>query len=205
MTANASLTDRGPFPQSVHQQQQRQHQLEEKIQLLQQQKLPLRAASDAPAEAELLDTSYGRTESSATSTPNMSPRASNHSAYSSISTSDIGSCLSTEQEEGGKVDPWSFIVSLGISPVCMMLSIECVRLWMLIIWSPGIICLLSASTRMELFGVNLCCSFKKWAKRLLTLAWEDVRGSSTHPNPVLVSWFFFRRRGKQSDGWQDFV
>ncbi|NXX52722.1 ERN1 endoribonuclease, partial [Scopus umbretta] len=88
------------YPMSVHQQQQRQHQLEEKIQLLQQQKLPFRAPSDLPPEADFLDTSYGRTESSATSTPNMSPRASNHSAYSSISTSDVGSCLSTEHEEG---------------------------------------------------------------------------------------------------------
>uniref|UniRef100_G1N759 Serine/threonine-protein kinase/endoribonuclease IRE1 n=1 Tax=Meleagris gallopavo TaxID=9103 RepID=G1N759_MELGA len=87
------------YPMSVHQQQQRQHQLEEKIQLLQQQKLPFRAPSDLPAE-DFLDTSYGQTDSSATSTPNMSPKASNHSAYSSISTSDVGSCLSTEQEEG---------------------------------------------------------------------------------------------------------
>ncbi|XP_055650140.1 serine/threonine-protein kinase/endoribonuclease IRE1 isoform X2 [Falco peregrinus] len=88
------------YPMSVHQQQQRQHQLEEKIQLLQQQKLPFRAPSDLPPEADFLDASCGRTESSAASTPNMSPRASNHSAYSSISTSDAGSCLSTEQEEG---------------------------------------------------------------------------------------------------------
>lgn len=76
-----------------------------------------------------------------------------------------------------------------------------------IIWSPGIICLHSASTKMELFvcGVNLCCLFEKWAERLHTLAREDVRGSSAHPNPVLVSRFLFRWRGKQSDGWQDFV
>lgn len=102
----------GPFSQSVHQQQQRQHQLEEKIQLLQQQKLPFGAPSDLPPEADFLDTSYGRTESSAASTPNLSPRASNHSAYSNVSTSDVGSCLSTEQEEGGKVDLVWFIVSL---------------------------------------------------------------------------------------------
>lgn len=102
----------GPFLQSVHQQQQRQHQLEEKIQLLQQQKLPFGAPADLPPEADFLDTSYGRTESSAASTPNLSPRASNHSAYSNISTSDVGSCLSTEQEEGGKVDSVWFIVSL---------------------------------------------------------------------------------------------
>lgn len=87
------------YPMSVHQQQQRQHQLEEKIQLLQQQKLPFHAPSDLPPE-DFLDTSCGQTDSSATSTPNVSPRASNHSAYSSISTSDVGSCLSTEQDEG---------------------------------------------------------------------------------------------------------
>nr|XP_013808558.1 PREDICTED: serine/threonine-protein kinase/endoribonuclease IRE1 isoform X4 [Apteryx mantelli mantelli] len=88
------------YPMSVHQQQQRQHQLEEKIQLLQQQQLPFSAPSDLSPEADFLDASYIRTESSATSTPNLSPRASNHSAYSNISTSDVGSCLSTEQEEG---------------------------------------------------------------------------------------------------------
>ncbi|KQK81807.1 hypothetical protein AAES_77214 [Amazona aestiva] len=88
------------YPMSVHQQQQRQHQLEEKIQLLQQQSLPFRGPSEMPPEADFLDTSNARTESSAASTPNVSPRASNHSAYSNISTSDVGSCLSTEQEEG---------------------------------------------------------------------------------------------------------
>ncbi|XP_061867068.1 serine/threonine-protein kinase/endoribonuclease IRE1 isoform X2 [Colius striatus] len=86
------------YPMSVHQQQQQQ--LEEKMQLLQQEKLPFRAPGDLPPEADFLDTSYGRTESSATSTPTVSPRASNHSAYSSISASDVGSCLSTEPEEG---------------------------------------------------------------------------------------------------------
>uniref|UniRef100_A0A8D0L493 Serine/threonine-protein kinase/endoribonuclease IRE1 n=1 Tax=Sphenodon punctatus TaxID=8508 RepID=A0A8D0L493_SPHPU len=89
---------------SVHQQQQRQHQqfqkqLEEKIQLLQQQQLPFSPASDLPPEADFLDISCVRSESSATSTPNMSPRASNHSAYSNISASDAGSYLSTEQED----------------------------------------------------------------------------------------------------------
>ncbi|XP_025902696.1 serine/threonine-protein kinase/endoribonuclease IRE1 isoform X1 [Nothoprocta perdicaria] len=93
------------YPMSVHQQQQRQHQLEEKIQLLQQQQLPFSAPSDLSAEADSLDASCVRTESSAASTPNLSPRASNHSAYSNISTSDLGSCLSAEQEEGdGETD-----------------------------------------------------------------------------------------------------
>nr|XP_028568505.1 serine/threonine-protein kinase/endoribonuclease IRE1 [Podarcis muralis] len=90
------------YPMSVHNQQQRQHQqfqkqLEEKIQLLQQQ--PFNPPTDLPPEAEFLDGSCVRPESSATSSPNMSPKASNHSAYSNVSASDVGSCLSTEQEE----------------------------------------------------------------------------------------------------------
>ncbi|XP_061471498.1 serine/threonine-protein kinase/endoribonuclease IRE1 isoform X2 [Rhineura floridana] len=90
--------------ESVHHQQQRQHQqfqkqLEEKIQLLQQQQ-PFSPPIDLPSEgAEFLDGSCIRPESSATSSPNMSPKASNHSAYSNVSASDVGSCLSTEQEE----------------------------------------------------------------------------------------------------------
>lgn len=92
---------------SMHHQQQRQHQqfqkqLEEKIQLLQHQ--PFTPAIDLPPEADFLDGSCARGESSATSTPNMSPKASNHSAYSNVSASDVGSGLSTEQEEGEKDD-----------------------------------------------------------------------------------------------------
>ncbi|KAJ6656489.1 hypothetical protein lerEdw1_003777 [Lerista edwardsae] len=90
------------YPMSVHHQQQRQHQqfqkqLEEKIQLLQQQ--PFTPPIDLPPEAEFLDSPCVRMESSATSSPNVSPKASNHSAYSNVSASDVGSCLSTEQEE----------------------------------------------------------------------------------------------------------
>lgn len=76
----------------------------------QQQQLPFSAPSDLPPEADFLDTSYVQTESSATSTPNVSPKASNHSAYSNLSGSDTGRCLSTEQEEGGNVNLTSFIV-----------------------------------------------------------------------------------------------
>ncbi|XP_053153299.1 serine/threonine-protein kinase/endoribonuclease IRE1 isoform X1 [Hemicordylus capensis] len=91
------------YPMSVHHQQQRQHQqfqkqLEEKIQLLQQQ--PCNPPIDLPPESEFLD---GRPENSGTSSPNMSPKASNHSAYSNISVSDVGSCVSTEQEEDGNL------------------------------------------------------------------------------------------------------
>nr|XP_020638250.1 serine/threonine-protein kinase/endoribonuclease IRE1 [Pogona vitticeps] len=92
------------YPMSVHHQQQRQHQqfqrqLEEKIQLLKQQ--PFSPPTDLPPEGEFLDGSCVRPEGSATSSPNTSPKASNHSACSNVSASDVGSCLSTEQEEGG--------------------------------------------------------------------------------------------------------
>ncbi|NXA48556.1 ERN2 endoribonuclease, partial [Nothocercus julius] len=117
--------------QSVHQQQQRQHQLEEKIHLLQQQQqqqqqqLPFSAPSDLSAEADFLDASYVRTESSATSTPNLSPRASNHSAYSNISASDVGSCLSTEQEEGGKLIFHSEIHCISPTCLAMLQTLKC--------------------------------------------------------------------------------
>ncbi|NXF99613.1 ERN1 endoribonuclease, partial [Sakesphorus luctuosus] len=104
------------YPMSVHQQQQRQHQLEEKIQLLQQQQLPFVAPGELPAEAEFLDMSCGRTESSGGSTPNLSPRASNHSAYSSISTSDGGSCLSTEQEEADEGTSRVIVGKISFNP-----------------------------------------------------------------------------------------
>ncbi|XP_044305442.1 serine/threonine-protein kinase/endoribonuclease IRE1 isoform X1 [Varanus komodoensis] len=92
------------YPMSIHHQQQRQHQqfqkqLEEKIKLLKQQ--PFRPPIELPAEAEVLDGPCVRPDSSATSSPNLSPKASNHSAYSNVSASDVGSCISAEQEEDG--------------------------------------------------------------------------------------------------------
>ncbi|XP_060619095.2 serine/threonine-protein kinase/endoribonuclease IRE1 [Anolis sagrei] len=92
------------YPLSVHHQQQRQHQhfqrqLEEKIQLLKQQ--PFSPALELPPEGESLEGPCTRPEGSATSSPNLSPKASNHSAYSNVSASDAGSYLSTEQEEDG--------------------------------------------------------------------------------------------------------
>ncbi|XP_077184967.1 serine/threonine-protein kinase/endoribonuclease IRE1 [Paroedura picta] len=93
------------YPMSMHHQRQHQQfqkQLEEKIQLLQHQ--PFSPAIDLPPEADFSDGSCARAESSATSTPNMSPKASNHSAYSIVSASDVGSGLSTEQEEDGDTD-----------------------------------------------------------------------------------------------------
>ncbi|XP_030064277.1 serine/threonine-protein kinase/endoribonuclease IRE1 [Microcaecilia unicolor] len=89
------------YPKTVHHQQQLQHQqfqkqLEEKIQLLQQQNVAFPPPSDTAQEAEFLDTTCVRAESSATSTPNVSPKVSNHSVPSNLSVSDVGSTVSTE-------------------------------------------------------------------------------------------------------------
>uniref|UniRef100_A0A8D0B6D6 Serine/threonine-protein kinase/endoribonuclease IRE1 n=1 Tax=Salvator merianae TaxID=96440 RepID=A0A8D0B6D6_SALMN len=87
------------YPMSIHHQQQHQQfqkQLEAKIQLLQQQ--PFSPSLDLLPETEFLDGSSVKPDTT-TSTPNMSPKASNHSAYSNVS--DAGSGLSTEQEEDG--------------------------------------------------------------------------------------------------------
>uniref|UniRef100_A0A8C5R512 Serine/threonine-protein kinase/endoribonuclease IRE1 n=1 Tax=Leptobrachium leishanense TaxID=445787 RepID=A0A8C5R512_9ANUR len=72
------------YPKTVQQQQQLQHQqfqkqLEEKIQLLQMQQVTF--------------------QTSANSTPNVSPKASNHSLHSNMSTSEVGSIISTELED----------------------------------------------------------------------------------------------------------
>ncbi|XP_042307653.1 serine/threonine-protein kinase/endoribonuclease IRE1 [Sceloporus undulatus] len=90
------------YPMSVRHQQQRQHQqfqkqLEEKIQSLKQQ--PFIPSTDLHPEGEFFDSPSTRLQGSATSSPNLSPKVSNHSAYSNVSASDGGSCLSTEQEE----------------------------------------------------------------------------------------------------------
>ncbi|XP_075436055.1 serine/threonine-protein kinase/endoribonuclease IRE1 [Ascaphus truei] len=87
------------YPKTVHQQQQLQHQqfqkqLEEKIQLLQVQSV----AFPSPSEADFLDHSGMRSESSNASTPNVSPKASNQSAQSYLSTSEVGSTVSAEPE-----------------------------------------------------------------------------------------------------------
>ncbi|KAH0629293.1 hypothetical protein JD844_011243 [Phrynosoma platyrhinos] len=94
------------YPMSVRHQQQRQHQqfqrqLEEKIKSLKQQ--PFIPSTEHP-EGEFFDGSSTRPQGSATSSPNLSPKASNHSAYSNVSASDGGSCLSTEQEEDGNMN-----------------------------------------------------------------------------------------------------
>ncbi|XP_069604821.1 serine/threonine-protein kinase/endoribonuclease IRE1 [Ranitomeya imitator] len=85
------------YPKSVHQQQQLQHQqfqkqLEEKI-------LQMQRASFQPPAGVSADGEDVRGESSANSTPNVSPRASNLSLLSNLSTSEVGSVISTEQED----------------------------------------------------------------------------------------------------------
>ncbi|CAK7290635.1 serine/threonine-protein kinase/endoribonuclease IRE1 isoform X1 [Vulpes vulpes] len=91
------------YPLSMHQQQQLQHQQFqkelEKIQLLQQQQLPFHPPGDVAQDAELLDSSGLYSESSGTSSPNTSPRASNHSLHSSGSASKAGSSPFLEQDD----------------------------------------------------------------------------------------------------------
>ncbi|XP_040292016.1 serine/threonine-protein kinase/endoribonuclease IRE1 [Bufo bufo] len=90
------------YPKTVHQQQQLQHQqfqkqLEEKIQLLQMQHVAFQPPAEVAADGDYLDVTGVRGESSANSTPNVSPRASNHSLHSNLS--EVGSVVSTEQED----------------------------------------------------------------------------------------------------------
>ncbi|KAJ1129588.1 hypothetical protein NDU88_007955 [Pleurodeles waltl] len=103
------------YPKTVQQQQQLQNQqfqkqLEEKIQLLQQQNVPFIPITDVTHDLGFFDTSGARTESSAASTPNISPRASNHSVPSNVSVSEVGSTISSEQEDG---DEDQNIVKIG--------------------------------------------------------------------------------------------
>ncbi|XP_037664408.1 serine/threonine-protein kinase/endoribonuclease IRE1 isoform X1 [Choloepus didactylus] len=89
--------------QSMRQQQQLQHQQFqkelEKIQLLQQQQLPFHPPGDVAQDTELLDTSGLYSESSGTSSPSTSPRASNHSLHSSSSVSKAGNNPGLEQDD----------------------------------------------------------------------------------------------------------
>ncbi|XP_068120303.1 serine/threonine-protein kinase/endoribonuclease IRE1-like [Hyperolius riggenbachi] len=91
------------YPKTVQQQQQLQHQqfqkqLEEKIQNLQMQQVSFQTPVEATADGDDMEVSL-RSESSANSTPNMSPKASNHSLHSNLSTSEVGSVTSAEQED----------------------------------------------------------------------------------------------------------
>ncbi|KAG8446071.1 hypothetical protein GDO86_013807 [Hymenochirus boettgeri] len=92
------------YPKTVHQQQQIQHQqfqkqLEEKLQLLQMQNVPFTAPTDVSPEGDFLDVSGVRGEGSAASSPNNSPKFSNHSLCSNLSNSEAASVISTEQED----------------------------------------------------------------------------------------------------------
>ncbi|XP_036012997.1 serine/threonine-protein kinase/endoribonuclease IRE1 isoform X1 [Mus musculus] len=91
------------YPLSVHQQRQLQHQQFqkelEKIQLLQQQQLPFHPHGDLTQDPEFLDSSGPFSESSGTSSPSPSPRASNHSLHPSSSASRAGTSPSLEQDD----------------------------------------------------------------------------------------------------------
>nr|XP_045744608.1 serine/threonine-protein kinase/endoribonuclease IRE1 isoform X2 [Mirounga angustirostris] len=95
-------SEKKSFEESMHQQQQLQHQQFqkelEKIQLLQQQ-LPFHPPGDMAQDAELLDSSGLYSESSGTSSPSTSPRASNHSLHSTGSASKAGTSPSLEQDD----------------------------------------------------------------------------------------------------------
>ncbi|XP_077828563.1 serine/threonine-protein kinase/endoribonuclease IRE1 isoform X4 [Macaca mulatta] len=110
------------YPLSMHQQQQLQHQQFqkelEKIQLLQQQQqqLPFHPPGDTAQDGELLDTSGPYSESSGTSSPNMSPRASNHSLCSGSSTSKAGSSPSLEQDDGDEETSMVIVGKISFCP-----------------------------------------------------------------------------------------
>lgn len=97
------------YPKSVHKQQQLQHQefqrqMEERLEMLQrQQPFP---PGDIVPDSDFLDAAHGRSESSDHSTPNLTPRASNHS---NLSCSEPGNAIS-EQDDN---DEDSSIVRVG--------------------------------------------------------------------------------------------
>lgn len=86
------------------------------MQLLQQQQLPFHAPGDVAQDAELQDSSGLYSESSGTSSPSTSPRASNHSLHSSGSASRAGASPCLEQDDEGKA---------GRHLVPFSLSFEC--------------------------------------------------------------------------------
>ncbi|XP_011717806.2 serine/threonine-protein kinase/endoribonuclease IRE1 isoform X3 [Macaca nemestrina] len=110
------------YPLSMHQQQQLQHQQFqkelEKIQLLQQQQqqLPFHPPGDTAQDGELLDTSGPYSESSGTSSPNTSPRASNHSLCSGSSASKAGSSPSLEQDDGDEETSMVIVGKISFCP-----------------------------------------------------------------------------------------
>lgn len=94
------------LPQSVHKQQQLQHQefqrqMEERLELLQRQQpfLSPDIGLGLVQDSDYLEVVRARSESSDHSSPNVTPRASNHS---NLSVSELGSSP-CEREEGGNV------------------------------------------------------------------------------------------------------
>lgn len=90
--------------QSVHKQQQLQHQefqrqMEERLELLQKQQ-PFSPPDVGSAESDYLEVTRARSDCSDHSSPNVTPRASNHS---NMSMSEMGSSAN-EHEDGGKTD-----------------------------------------------------------------------------------------------------
>uniref|UniRef100_A0A3P9HH25 Serine/threonine-protein kinase/endoribonuclease IRE1 n=1 Tax=Oryzias latipes TaxID=8090 RepID=A0A3P9HH25_ORYLA len=89
------------YPKSVHRQQQLQHQefqrqMEERLELLQRQQ-PFSPA-DVTHDGDYLDVTRTRSDCSDNSSPNVTPRASNHS---NLSVSELGT-WTNETEDGGK-------------------------------------------------------------------------------------------------------
>uniref|UniRef100_A0AAY4BYX3 Serine/threonine-protein kinase/endoribonuclease IRE1 n=1 Tax=Denticeps clupeoides TaxID=299321 RepID=A0AAY4BYX3_9TELE len=88
------------YPKSVQRQQQRQHQLfqkqmEEKLEVLQRQQMVFQPPAElSPDDNDFLEVAQGRAESSTHSSPNLTPRASNHST---MSVSELGSSANEGQ------------------------------------------------------------------------------------------------------------
>uniref|UniRef100_A0A672H7V6 Serine/threonine-protein kinase/endoribonuclease IRE1 n=1 Tax=Salarias fasciatus TaxID=181472 RepID=A0A672H7V6_SALFA len=101
------------YPKSVHKQQQLQHQefqrqMEERLELLQRQQPfpPAEVALGLAPDSDYLEVARIRSECSDHSSPNVTPRASNHS---NLSVSELGS--SANEHEDGEED--SCIVKVG--------------------------------------------------------------------------------------------
>ncbi|KAM8824539.1 serine/threonine-protein kinase/endoribonuclease IRE1 isoform 1-T1 [Synchiropus picturatus] len=101
------------YPKSVHKQQQLQHQefqrqMEERLELLQRQQ-PFPPADMGLAltpDSDYLEVAHARSDCSDHSSPNVTPRASNHS---NLSVSELG-CSAAEHEDG---DDDSVLVRVG--------------------------------------------------------------------------------------------
>ncbi|XP_077475945.1 serine/threonine-protein kinase/endoribonuclease IRE1 [Stigmatopora argus] len=101
------------YPKSVHKQQQLQHQefqkqMEERLEMLQRQQPfpPVDMSLPLVSDGDYLEVAHNRSECSEHSSPNVTPRASNHS---NLSISELGS--SANEHEDGEDD--SNIVRVG--------------------------------------------------------------------------------------------